>query len=817
MTPARSARETAGGRNARRVVARWAWRMFRREWRQQALILALLTTAVAASIGLASAAYTATAVPDEADFGAASHFIKFDGTDRQVLAADVAAARAAFDSFEVIHHSKVPVPGLFEPVDYRAQDPDGPLSGPRLALVDGRYPAGGQVAITDGLADLLHLSIGASLTLDGAARPVVGIVENPGNLADEFALVPASQTGDADAVTILVDATDDQVNAFRVPSSAVMDMGFRMVNADVVAAVTVLILQAVALLLIALIAAASFVVIAHRRMRQLGMLAAIGATEKQLRWVTLANGMIIGLVAAVIGAATGFAGWVALAPLVEDAVGYRVAELDVPPWLVAGGMLLAVAACTAAAWWPARNVARVPPARALSGRPPEPRPARRATTLAVVFALVGVACLATGGDMAGETAVDWTNAALLVAGTVAVALGVLLAGPPALGLLAACAVRLPVAVRLAVGDLVRYRARAGSALAAISLAVGVAVTIVAAATAAQAADKGNLPPNRVLVRAAHVDGPFIPEATDMDRLQAAADRVAASFSEPRVTSLDVALHPATEPDPAFEGREAIRLAVRSGDIWIDLSLLYVATPQLVAHYGYELDGVPAGAVITKETGDLAILGDPQSNGSAPGALIGLERIPSDYRSLPGTFITTETLRERGWVPSPSGRWLVETAGPPTAEQLGAARDAAAGAGLTVEIRDAPPGVTSLQSGVTVAGLLVALGVVAMTVGLVRSDAARDLHILAATGATSGTRRTLTAATAAGLAVLGVILGTAGAYLGLAASFARDLGALFPVPVAHLAVIVLGLPLLATAAGWLVSGRTIADIARQPLQ
>jgi putative ABC transport system permease protein len=117
----------------------------------------------------------------------------------------------------------------------------------------------------------------------------------------------------------------------------------------------------------------------------------------------------------------------------------------------------------------------------------------------------------------------------------------------------------------------------------------------------------------------------------------------------------------------------------------------------------------------------------------------------------------------------------------------------------------------------VAGLLVALGVVAMTVGLVRSDAARDLHVLAATGATSGTRRTLTAATAAGLAVLGVILGTAGAYLGLAASFARDLGALFPIPVAHLAVIVVGLPLLATTAGWLVSGRTVADIARQPLQ
>jgi putative ABC transport system permease protein len=756
-------------------------------------------------------------VPDEAEFGAASHFIKFEGTEPHVLAADVAAAREAFDSVEVIHHREVPAPGLFEPVDYRAQDPGGPLSGPRLALLEGTYPAAGQVAITDGLADLFHLGIGASLTLDGTPRPVVGIVENPGNLGDEFALVPASQTGEAGAVTVLVDASDDQVNGFRLPSGAVMDMGFRMANADLVAAVTVLVLQSVALLLIALIAAASFVVVAHRRMRQLGMLAAIGATEKQLRLVTLANGTIIGLVAALAGAAIGFAGWVALAPLVEDAVGYRVAELDVPPWLVAGGMLLAVAAGTAAAWWPARNVARVPPVRALSGRPPEPRPARRAAALALVLALAGVACLATGGDVAGETAVDWTNATLLVAGTVAVALGMLLAGPPALRLLAACAGRLPIAIRLAVGDLARYRARAGSALAAISLAVGVAVAIVAAASAAQAAGKGNLPPDRVLIRAAHVDGPFIPEAAELDRLQAAAQRVAASFGEADVTSLDVALHPASRPDPAFDGREAMRLAKRAADMWVDLSPLYVATPRLLAHYGYELDGVPPGAVITKETGDLAILGDPATKGSTAGTLTNIVAIPPDYRSLPGTFVTAETVRERGWMTAPSGRWLVETAGPPTAGQLRAAREAAAGAGLTVEVRDAPPGVASLQSGVTLAGLLVALGVVAMTVGLVRSDAARDLHVLAATGATSGTRRTLTAATAAGLAVLGVVLGTAGAYLGLAASFARDLGALLPVPVAHLAVIVLGLPLLATAAGWLASGRAVADIARQPLQ
>ena len=40
----------AAGLPARRAVIRWAWRMFRREWRQQVLVLPLLTTTVAAAV-----------------------------------------------------------------------------------------------------------------------------------------------------------------------------------------------------------------------------------------------------------------------------------------------------------------------------------------------------------------------------------------------------------------------------------------------------------------------------------------------------------------------------------------------------------------------------------------------------------------------------------------------------------------------------------------------------------------------------------------------------------------------------------------------
>ena len=69
---------------------------------------------------------------------------------------------------EVIRHRSVPVPGGVEKVDFRAQDPDGAYGGELLALRRGSYPVGPrQVAVTDGVAELLRLEIGSTLALDG--------------------------------------------------------------------------------------------------------------------------------------------------------------------------------------------------------------------------------------------------------------------------------------------------------------------------------------------------------------------------------------------------------------------------------------------------------------------------------------------------------------------------------------------------------------------------------------------------------------------------------------------------------------------------
>ena len=113
-------------------------------------------------------------------------------------------------------------------------------------------------------------------------------------------------------------------------------------------------------------------------------------------------------------------------------------------------------------------------------------------------------------------------------------------------------------------------------------------------------------------------------------------------------------------------------------------------------------------------------------------------------------------------------------------------------------------------------MVLALGILAMTIGLVRGEASRDLQTLTATGATSHVRRVITAATAGALAILGATLGLAGAYAALVAGYSDDLHPLTRIPWAHLVAIVVGLPVLAATAGWILAGREPRTFTRQAL-
>ena len=189
-------------------------------------------------------------------------------------------------------------------------------------------------------------------------------------------------------------------------------------------------------------------------------------------------------------------------------------------------------------------------------------------------------------------------------------------------------------------------------------------------------------------------------------------------------------------------------------------------------------------------------------------------------SAPNTVLTEHAVHQFHLSLSRAG-WLITAPHPPTAAQIRSARLAAANAGLTIETKSSAPSSSEIITWATVFGIALALGILAMSVGLIRSETASDRRTLAATGASSWSRRTITAATAGGLALLGALLGTVAAYLGVIAYSSDNqlegLSELSSVPTTSLLIILVGMPLVAVVAGWLLAGREPPALARQPIE
>jgi len=153
----------SGGGPARRAIFRWSWRLFRREWRRQMLVLALIVFAVAATTVGVALAYNAGDRLDSR-MGTATGEMTFSGADR----ADVAAAQRAFGTIEEIDHQSIPIPGSLNAVDLRAEDPNGTYAHPTLRVVAGRFPTGPtDIALTRDAAAAFNVKIGDSFVANG--------------------------------------------------------------------------------------------------------------------------------------------------------------------------------------------------------------------------------------------------------------------------------------------------------------------------------------------------------------------------------------------------------------------------------------------------------------------------------------------------------------------------------------------------------------------------------------------------------------------------------------------------------------------------
>jgi putative ABC transport system permease protein len=821
-----------GGVPARRAVVRWAWRMFRREWRQQLLVMGLIVVAVAGTF-IGAAVATNTPPPAGAGFGTAQDLATIQPPNQQ-LPAQLAALQHRFGQVDVIENQVVAIPGSINTYDLRAQNPRGPFGQPMLALVSGHYPAGpGQVAVTDGVASAFNLRIGDLWHQDGTARRVVGIVQNPQSLLDEFALVVPGQVRAPSQVTVLFDAQGKGPASFgrnvHVQARGAATPG-NALNPDTI----VLALATVGMLLIGLVSVGGFTVLAQRRLRSLGMLGALGATDRHIRLVVLANGLVVGLAGTLIGAAVGLAAWLAYRPRLVASAHHVIGAFALPWAVIVPAMALAVVATFFAASRPARAITRVPIVTALSGRPAPPRQVHRTAVPGIAFG-VGAFVLLTyagsstrgGGGMLG-----------LVIGLVALIVAVILLAPFCLTALARLGRRTPIAVRLALRDLARYRARSGSALAAISLGVLIAVLVCveSASRFGNVLDYAgpNVASNQIIVYTPN--GPYGPGGPGSGPASAVKGGTLASEA---ATTRAIATALGSRDVIQLETTSASLQHAAAGRSWS--GPVYVATPQLLRAFGIKASSVdPAADILSMRpglsgiSGMQLVYGNYYSGGQPQGPLSfpcpasdcranpviqEVSALPSGT-SAPNTVITSHAIHELGLHAITSG-WLIQSPHPPTAAQITNARLTAAAAGMSIETRSSIPTSAEIINWATAFGIFLALAILAMSVGLIRSETASDLRTLAATGASGSTRRMLTATTAGALGLLGAVVGTVAAYIA-AVAFARSnsldgLSSLRYVPVTNLLIIVVGMPLIAAVAGWLLAGREPSGIAHQPIE
>ena len=568
-----------------------------------------------------------------------------------------------------------------------------------LSLVAGRYPAGpGEVAMTKTVASELHLSVGEVWHEGGNARRLVGIVLNPESLLDEFALVVPGQVTSPSLVTVFFDAK----SAGHLPANVQSAASVSKSNAFNPETISIAGLT-IGMILIALVAVGGFTVLAQRRLRSLGMLESLGATDAHVGLVVRADGAIVGAVGSVLGAVVGIGIWLAYRPHLEQSSHHLIA--------------------TFALSWPV-------------------------VAAAIVLAVVAAARFANVLDYAGPN--------------------------------------------LTSNQLVVYTPNGSSG------------------------DIGpGLPP------------PSAPSAGRLHEMASAADDI----------GKDVGTHHVIELLPT----SATLLRAASGSNFS--GPVYVATPQVLSAFGITASQVHPGAdVLTmrpglssltkmqivygnyplygphpRESGKFAC---PKSDCLANPKIQEMSALPSGT-SAPNTVITERAVHRLGLRTVVAG-WLIQSTKTITAAQISSAQVTAASAGLSVETKNGQPTSAEIIDYAVVFGTLLALAILALSVGLIRSETASDLRILTATGASSTTRRAITATTTGALAFAGAIFGTATAYLAVigylrANTLNGGLGALESVPVWDLVAVLILMPLAATLGGWILGGRQPEVISRQPIE
>ncbi|MDI1459432.1 ABC transporter permease [Catellatospora sp. KI3] len=354
-------------------------------------------------------------------------------------------------------------------------------------LVSGTLPQrDDEVAINDAVADWLKVGIGDTVRTVSPERTftVTAFVEFPDSLHGNIVFRPGQVFTDgqwlADSPSPLTWPDVQNLNRHGIValSRAVVldpppvqwaygrDEGPQVEEIALSVVVVGLIVLEVVLL-----AGPAFAVGARRRSRDLALVAAAGGTPKQLRRIVLADGVVLGAIAAVGGVLGGMLLAALLRPVVEQyLIGARAGGLRF--YLPAQAAIIALSIGTGllAALVPAFTAARQDVVAVLAGRRGITRSRKRWIVFGLVMAAAGAAT-AMLGAAAGR------SSSVVLTGVIVGELGLVLLTPALVGLISRLGRLLPLAPRIALRDTARNRGSAAPAISAVMAAVAGAVSI----------------------------------------------------------------------------------------------------------------------------------------------------------------------------------------------------------------------------------------------------------------------------------------------------------------------------------------------------
>lgn len=390
---------------------------------------------------------------------------------------------------------------------------DAPIDDPMLSgsieLLDGRWPADGELLLDPAVADGFDVTVGDELEL---SRPsgswlVAGIGRARDSYYTPLVLAPGFDRdrirSDFGSLTVLYDlpagTSSDRIVTAAAQLGGVtryQDPGFDPDEASTLAWGWVG--GVLALVAVGIIVAAAFATSARRQLVAVGQLASNGATPQVVRRTLVLQGTWT----AVVGAVGGVAIALLALPFVRNVVQEWVLERDLGGYHIAMFDIVAIVATamvagTVAAAVPARSLSKVPVMAALAGRRPLGQPPKWLVPTGVALTLGGLGLLAVAGagtrnavDAGGGTDLF---ALVVIVGAVAVVFGMICATPLVIERAGRLARHLPLSPRLALRSMARARTRSAAVVAAIAVAVAgaVAAGVVADAALVDAYDQNN--------------------------------------------------------------------------------------------------------------------------------------------------------------------------------------------------------------------------------------------------------------------------------------------------------------------------------------